>query len=63
MSPSPEDRVFDLAADLFGPPSAFTRLGLVCALIEGECKVSEMLEQVDVSQPNSLQHLGDAVPG
>ena len=52
MSPSPEDRVFDMAADLFGPPSAFTRLRLVCALIEGERKVSEMLEQVAVSQPN-----------
>ena len=52
MSHGPEDRVFDLAADLFGPLSAFTRLRLVCAPIEGERKVSEMLEQVAVSQPN-----------
>ncbi len=58
MSFSPEDRVFDLAAELFGLLSAPTRLRIVCALIEGERNVSELLEQVAVSQPNMSQHLG-----
>lgn len=58
MSSSPDDRVFDLAAELFGLLSAPTRLRIVCALIHGERNVSELLEQVDVSQPNMSQHLG-----
>ena len=58
MSFSPEGRVFDLAAELFGLPSAPTRLRIVGALIEGERNVSELLEQVAVSQPNMSQHLG-----
>ena len=58
MSSSPEDRVFDLAAELFGVLSAPTRLRIVCAPIEGERNVSELLEQVAVSQPNMSQHLG-----
>ena len=52
MSFSPEDRVFDLVAELFGLLSAPTRLRIVCALIGGERNVSELLEQVAVSQPN-----------
>ena len=58
MSFSPEDRVFDLAAELFGLLSAPTRLRIVCALIEDERNGSELLEQVAVSQPNMSQHLG-----
>lgn len=57
MLSSPEDRAFDLAAELFGLLSAPTRLRIVCALIEGERNVSELLEQA-VSQPNMSQHLG-----
>lgn len=58
MSFSPEDRVFDLIAELFGLLSAPTRRRIVCALIGGERNVSELLEQVAVSQPNMSQHLG-----
>lgn len=58
MSSSPQDRVFDMAAELFGLLSAPTRLKIVCALIEGERNVSELLEKVAVSQPNMSQHLG-----
>ena len=50
--------MFDLAAELFGVLSAPTRLRIVCAPIEGERNVSELLEQVAVSQPNMSQHLG-----
>lgn len=55
---SPEDRVFELAADLFGLLAAPTRLRIVCVLIEGEKNVTELLERVAVSQPNMSQHLG-----
>jgi ArsR family transcriptional regulator len=58
MSSSTEDHLFDMAAELFGLLSAPTRLRIVCALIKGERNVSELLEQVAVSQPNMPQHLG-----
>jgi ArsR family transcriptional regulator len=58
MSRRPEDRVFDRAADLFGLLAAPTRLRIVCALMEGERNVTELLERVPVSQPNISQHLG-----
>lgn len=58
MTSDAEDRVFDLAAELFGLLAAPTRLRIVCALVDGEKNVSELLEQVNVSQPNMSQHLG-----
>ena len=58
MPSSDADRVFDEAADLFGLLSAPTRLRIVCALMDGERNVSELLEHVAVSQPNMSQHLG-----
>ncbi|MES2714144.1 MAG: metalloregulator ArsR/SmtB family transcription factor [Pseudomonadota bacterium] len=54
---SPEDRVFEVAADLFGLLAAPTRLRIVCVLIEGEKNVTELLERVAVNQPNMSQHL------
>jgi ArsR family transcriptional regulator len=63
MPASPDDRVFDLAAQLFGLLSTPTRLRIVCALIDGEHNVSELLEQVAVSQPNMSQHLGTLYRG
>ena len=60
MNPSPAlpDRVFAVAAELFGLLSTPTRLRIVCELCDGECNVGELLERVDVSQPNMSQHLG-----
>ena len=58
MAQRPEDRVFDRAAELFGLLAASTRLRIVCALIEGERNVTELLQRVPVSQPNMSQHLG-----
>ena len=52
------DRVFEIAAELFGLLSAPTRLRIVCKLREGEKNVGELLELVGVSQPNISQHLG-----
>ena len=52
------DRVFEIAAELFGLLSAPTRLRIVCKLRESEKNVGELLELVGVSQPNISQHLG-----
>lgn len=58
MSARLEDRVFAVAADLFGLLATPTRLRIVCALIEGEKNVTELLERIDVTQPNMSHHLG-----
>ncbi len=60
MNPLPAlpDRVFAAAAELFGLLSTPTRLRIVCELCEGERNVGELLERVEVSQPNMSQHLG-----
>jgi hypothetical protein len=58
MSSKPEGRVFDLAAEWCSLLSAPPRFRIACALIDGEHKVSEWLEQVAVSQPNMSQYLG-----
>jgi len=58
MVSTPADRVFELAADLFGLLSTPTRLRIVCWLCEGERNVGELTAHVGVSQPNISQHLG-----
>lgn len=58
-----DDRAFEMTADPFGMLAAPTRLRIVCALVEGEPSVSELLEQVAVSQPNMSQHLGTLYQG
>ena len=60
MNPLPAlpDRVFAAAAELFGLLSTPTRLRIVCELCEGERNVGELLERVEVSQPNMAQPLG-----
>lgn len=57
------DQVFELAANLFGLLSTPTRLRIVCALMEGEKNVTELIERVAVSQPNMSQHLGTLYRG
>ena len=63
MVPSRGDRVFEIAADLFSLLSSPTRLRIVCALIEGEKNVTELIERVALSQPNMSQHLGSLYRG
>jgi ArsR family transcriptional regulator len=58
MSQPPGDQVFAWAAELFGLLSAPTRLRMMCVLTEGEHSVSQLLERIEVSQPNISQHLG-----
>ena len=54
---SDSDPVFTIAAELFGLLSAPVRLKIVCALVEGELNVSQLMEKVDATQPNLSQHL------
>ena len=63
MLPGQGDRVFEIAADLFSLLSSPTRLRIVCALIEGEKNVTELIERVALSQPNMSQHLGSLYRG
>lgn len=54
---SNEDQVFDAAAELFRAMAAPMRLKIVSALCHGEKNVSELLAQIDTTQPNMSQHL------
>ena len=55
---SHRDRAYERAADHFGLLSTPTRLRIVCALMEGECNVSDLVERLAVSQPTMSQHHG-----
>jgi DNA-binding transcriptional ArsR family regulator len=58
MSPkSSEDQVFDSVAELFSVLSTPIRLKIISAVCQGEKNVSELLAQIDTTQPNMSQHL------
>ncbi|MBM3387364.1 MAG: helix-turn-helix transcriptional regulator [Betaproteobacteria bacterium] len=50
--------VFEKAAELFGVLSTPVRLRIISALCGGEKNVGQLLQSIDVSQPNMSQHLG-----
>ena len=52
-----EDRVFTLAAELFAVLATPIRLRILSALCEQEKSVSELLLEIDTTQPNLSQHL------
>ncbi len=52
-----KDRVFESAAELFGLLSTPVRLKIISAVCNGERNVSELLEQIETTQPNMSQHL------
>jgi len=52
-----EDLVFESAAELFGLLSTPVRLKIISAVCDGERNVSELLAQIDTTQPNMSQHL------
>jgi ArsR family transcriptional regulator len=52
-----EDRVFESAAELFGLLATPVRLKIISAVCNGERNVSELLAQIDTTQPNMSQHL------
>lgn len=53
-----QDRVFETAAQLFALLATPMRLKIISALCEHEKNVSELLAEIDTTQPNMSQHLG-----
>ena len=51
------DAVFATAAELFGLLSTPIRLKIISALCHGEKNVSQLLAEIDTTQPNMSQHL------
>jgi len=51
------DEVFQMAAEVFRVMSAPMRLKIISSLCNGEKNVSQMLEEIDTTQPNMSQHL------
>ena len=51
------DQVFETAAELFGLLATPVRLKIISAVCNGERNVSELLAQIDTTQPNMSQHL------
>jgi len=51
------DAVFSSAAELFGLLSTPIRLKILSALCGGEKNVSQLLREIDTTQPNMSQHL------
>lgn len=51
------DRVYELAAELFGVLATPMRLRILSALCDREKSVSELLSEINTTQPNLSQHL------
>ena len=51
------DEVFEMAAEIFRVMSAPMRLKIISRLCNGEKNVSQLLEEIDTTQPNMSQHL------
>jgi len=56
-SQNPSPAVYESAAELFGVLATPVRLRIICALRGGEKNVSQLLEEVETTQPNMSQHL------
>lgn len=52
------DRVYELAAELFGVLSTPLRLKIISALCQAEKNVGQLLAEIDATQSNMSQHLG-----
>ena len=51
------DEVFEKAAELFGVLSTPVRLRILSVLCSGEKNVGQLLDSIDIAQPNMSQHL------
>jgi ArsR family transcriptional regulator len=51
------DLVFEMAAEVFRVMSAPMRLKIIASLCNGEKNVTQLLEEIDTTQPNMSQHL------
>lgn len=56
-APPTDDRVFETVAELFALLSAPIRLKIISAVCQQEKNVSELLAEIDTTQPNMSQHL------
>ena len=56
-APVESNEVFELAAKVFRVMSAPMRLKIIASLCNGEKNVSELLGEIDATQPNMSQHL------
>ena len=54
----PAERVFEMAAELFTLMGTPMRLKIISALCQSEKNVSELLTEIETTQPNMSQHLG-----
>ncbi len=54
---SSEDQVFDSVAELFSVLSTPIRLKIISAVCNGEKNVSQLLGEINTTQPNMSQHL------
>lgn len=52
-----QDQVFELAAEVFRVMSAPMRLKIISSLCHQEKNVSQLLNEIDTTQPNMSQHL------
>jgi ArsR family transcriptional regulator len=52
-----QDQVFESVAELFSLLSTPIRLKIISAVCHGEKNVSELLTEIDTTQPNMSQHL------
>jgi ArsR family transcriptional regulator len=52
-----QDRVFDTVAELFSVLSTPIRLKIISAVCQSEKNVSQLLSEIDTTQPNMSQHL------
>lgn len=52
-----DDHVFESVAELFSLLSTPIRLKIINAVRDGEKNVSELLQQIETTQPNMSQHL------
>lgn len=52
-----QDQVFELAAEVFRVMSAPMRLKIISSLCQQEKNVSQLLSEIDTTQPNMSQHL------
>jgi DNA-binding transcriptional ArsR family regulator len=57
MESNEQEAVFSTAAELFGLLSTPIRLKIISALCNGEKNVSQLLQEIDTTQPNMSQHL------
>lgn len=57
MTDSSEDRVFESAAELFSILATPVRLRIISAVCNEEKNVSQLLSEIDTTQPNMSQHL------